>query len=105
MALGFRLDLRSGTAAGDKQLEASRWGRPDRVLRPPQRVVARRHSRRDSRVRRLLAIADLSAVCIGLVMATVVGSNHPGELVWGLAALPAWIVVFKAYGLYDRDTK
>ncbi|HXS47258.1 MAG TPA: sugar transferase [Solirubrobacterales bacterium] len=105
MALDLDLDLRSGATGGEEQPGASRWRKPKRALRFPQRVVARRHSRRDSGVRRLLAIADIGGVCVGLLVATTLTSSHPQELLWGLAALPVWIVVFKAYGLYDRDMK
>jgi exopolysaccharide biosynthesis polyprenyl glycosylphosphotransferase len=70
-----------------------------------QCVVARQHSRRDSQVRRLLLAADLLAVALALIGATTILADHPGELVWGLALLPVWAVIFKAYGLYDRDTK
>ena len=70
-----------------------------------RRVVARRHSGRDSDMRRLLVAADLAAICFGLVLATLLVSDHPGEFLWGALSLPLWIVVFKAYGLYDRDTK
>jgi exopolysaccharide biosynthesis polyprenyl glycosylphosphotransferase len=70
-----------------------------------QRVVARCHNRRDSKVRRLLLLADLGGLCVGLLFATLLASSHPGELLWGLVSLPAWVVVFKAYGLYDRDAK
>ena len=24
---------------------------------------------------------------------------------WGLVTLPAWVLLFKSYGLYDRDAK
>jgi exopolysaccharide biosynthesis polyprenyl glycosylphosphotransferase len=70
-----------------------------------RRVVGACHSRRDAQVRRLLLLADLGGLCVGLLVATMVTSEHPGELLWGLVSLPAWVVVFKAYGLYDRDTK
>jgi exopolysaccharide biosynthesis polyprenyl glycosylphosphotransferase len=69
------------------------------------RVVARQHTRRDSRVRRWLLGADLLAVALAMIGATMILSHRPGEFVWGLAMLPVWVVIFKAYGLYDRDTK
>jgi exopolysaccharide biosynthesis polyprenyl glycosylphosphotransferase len=71
----------------------------------PGRIVTHRHKPRDSGVRRLLAVADLSGVCIGLAAATLVFSNHTKELLWALPVLPLWIVVLKGYGLYDRDVK
>ena len=33
------------------------------------------------------------------------GRPRVSRLAWGLLTLPAWILVFKAYGLYDRDGK
>ncbi len=68
------------------------------------RVVGRSHSRRDSQERRLLLSADLAGIAIALAAATVL-LGHSGEFVWGLVSLPLWVIVFKAYGLYDRDAK
>ena len=70
-----------------------------------QRVVARRHGARDSAVRRLLALADVLGVTVAMAISLLVISDHSREFLWGLAVLPMWIVVFKAYGLYDRDLK
>src|SRR4051794_30398913 len=65
--------------------------------------------RRDPVVRRLLAGADLVAITLGLCAATAlaVDSETSGVawLGWGLLTLPFWILIFKAYGLYDRDGK
>jgi exopolysaccharide biosynthesis polyprenyl glycosylphosphotransferase len=71
----------------------------------PVRVVAPHHAPRDAAIRRLLACADLLGVSVALALATTVASHHPEELLWSLPLLPVWVVVFKAYGLYDRDTK
>jgi exopolysaccharide biosynthesis polyprenyl glycosylphosphotransferase len=68
-------------------------------------VVTGKHAPRDSGVRRLLALADLLGISIALVVATLISAGHPRELLWALPTLPAWILVFKAYGLYDRDVK
>jgi len=68
-------------------------------------VVTGRHAPRDSGVRRLLAAADLIGVSFALVVATLVAAGRPRELLWALPTLPLWILVFKAYGLYDRDFK
>ncbi len=70
-----------------------------------QRVVARRYGERDAAVRRFLAAADVLGVVAALAIALVVFTHHPVELAWGLALIPLWIIVFKAYGLYDRDLK
>jgi exopolysaccharide biosynthesis polyprenyl glycosylphosphotransferase len=77
----------------------------DHAARAWQRVVARRHGARDSAVRRLLALADGLGVTVAMALSFVVISHHPKGFIWGLTVLPLWIVVFKAYGLYDRDLK
>jgi exopolysaccharide biosynthesis polyprenyl glycosylphosphotransferase len=41
-----------------------------------------------------------------VVAATLIGRTDPLKpLFWGLVTLPLWILIFKAYGLYDRDAK
>ncbi|HEX6583950.1 MAG TPA: sugar transferase [Thermoleophilaceae bacterium] len=67
-------------------------------------LVAPCHGARDVAVRRLLALSDVCALT-GALAAALLLSSHLGQLPWGLLTLPAWIVVFKAYGLYDRDLK
>ena len=63
---------------------------------------------RDFTLRRLLALGDALAITAALGVATLVlgaETNAIGKFAWGLVTLPGWIVVFKAYGLYDRDAK
>ncbi len=62
---------------------------------------------RDFVLRRLLVSADLAGVVAAFVVASVlVGkADTLRGLFWGLVALPGWILVFKIYGLYDRDAK
>ncbi|MGH2715892.1 MAG: exopolysaccharide biosynthesis polyprenyl glycosylphosphotransferase [Thermoleophilaceae bacterium] len=71
---------------------------------PAGPLVAPRHGARDVAMRRLLAMSDVCAMAAALGAALAL-SAHPRELAWGLLTLPAWVVVFKAYGLYDRDIK
>ncbi|MFL5823488.1 MAG: nucleoside-diphosphate sugar epimerase/dehydratase, partial [Solirubrobacteraceae bacterium] len=62
---------------------------------------------RDSVLRRLLAAVDASAVLLAMA-GTLVLSSRPDtweRLLWGLVAVPVTIVLFKIYGLYDRDVK
>ena len=65
--------------------------------------------RREATVRRLLALADIVAIATALAVATspALGGKGPGaaHLSWGLVTLPFWILIIKAYGLYDRDGK
>jgi exopolysaccharide biosynthesis polyprenyl glycosylphosphotransferase len=82
--------------------------RPDVVVEPEQSRVAeapredappRPHFWRDSLRRRMLATADVMAVAT----ATLALASTTAEAVWSLALLPAWVVLAKLFGLYDRD--
>ncbi|MFL5946347.1 MAG: sugar transferase [Gaiellaceae bacterium] len=72
-------------------------------------MIALRLPRRDAIVRRLLAAADVVAIAAALTLATPLALTATDRgyqrLAWGLLTLPAWVLVFKAYGLYDRDGK
>jgi exopolysaccharide biosynthesis polyprenyl glycosylphosphotransferase len=70
-------------------------------------VVAFRHRPRDSAIRRLLAAGDVLALAAvqTVVFVVVGGSPGAGQMLWAVPALPLWVVLFKAYGLYDRDIK
>jgi exopolysaccharide biosynthesis polyprenyl glycosylphosphotransferase len=79
------------------------------VLVPPS-VVADDYPRRDFVVRRLLAIVDVLAVSAAVAIALRFGDQYgvvdtPPRMTWLLPILPAWVVLFKLYGLYDRDIK
>ena len=95
-------DLAAGSAAslklGGKPTDGTGNGRP-------QRVVARRYRERDAAVRRFLAAADVLGVVVAMAIALLVLTHHQSEFLWGVALLPAWILIFKTYGLYDRDMK
>src|SRR3954447_21200971 len=73
-----------------------------------RRIVGERHGRRDYIIRRLLVGADMLGVVLALIVTAAVdplaGSNLD-VVAWGLVTLPMWILVFKLYGLYDRDLK
>jgi exopolysaccharide biosynthesis polyprenyl glycosylphosphotransferase len=74
-------------------------------LAPPG-VIALTHTRRDSATRRALGLADLLALVTGVVAAVVISGRFlPLQLAWALPAIVLLIVLFKAYGLYDRDIK
>jgi exopolysaccharide biosynthesis polyprenyl glycosylphosphotransferase len=90
--------------------------RPFDVAGAPQRAkgelrfggaVSARYRPRDYLTRRLLLLAD----AIGLVLAfagmlAVSPVDRPLEsILLGLLSIPVWLVLFKAYGLYDRDIK
>jgi exopolysaccharide biosynthesis polyprenyl glycosylphosphotransferase len=59
-------------------------------------------------LRRLLLVGDAVAImCALLVSFSVFGvRTHPTrDLAAGLLLLPLWVLLFKIYGLYDRDTR
>ncbi|HEY4827768.1 MAG TPA: sugar transferase [Solirubrobacteraceae bacterium] len=63
---------------------------------------------RDSALRRLLAAGDALAVMLALIVGLVVPGLHAGaghRILWGVVAVPLMMVLFKLYGLYDRDVK
>ena len=73
-------------------------------------LVARDYGRRDFYLRRLLALSDVFCLGAALALALALDGGGLGGPFWerlglGLITLPAWVVLFKMYGLYDRDTK
>ncbi len=71
-------------------------------------MLATRLGRRDFVLRRLLAGADALGLLAALAVAFLAVSHRHDALdgvLWALPAVPAWIILFKLYGLYDRDTK
>jgi exopolysaccharide biosynthesis polyprenyl glycosylphosphotransferase len=93
----------AGRGTGPAALRPDELG-PD-LPAPGVRIVAERHAPRDSAVRRLLAVADLTAVGAAFVFTALLTTADAADLLWALPTLPLWIVVFKTYGLYDRDAK
>ncbi len=59
------------------------------------------------RCRRLLAAGDALAVMLALTVALVIPGLPAGghRILWGVVAVPLMMVLFKLYGLYDRDVK
>ena len=71
-------------------------------------IVAPRYGRRDFVLRRLLAAGDGATVVGSLALAAAVAgvrADTVAYLFWGVVSLPLWLLLFKAYGLYDRDIK
>ncbi|MEA2387658.1 MAG: hypothetical protein QOG41_431, partial [Thermoleophilaceae bacterium] len=70
-------------------------------------VVASAYRHRDFWTRRLLAAADGVALVLAVLVSQPLGreTNGAEHLLWGVLAVPAWIVLFALYGLYDRDAK
>jgi exopolysaccharide biosynthesis polyprenyl glycosylphosphotransferase len=51
----------------------------------------------------MLACADIAAALVASLSLVIVGNGDAGQLAWSVGYLPAWIVVAKVLGLYDRD--
>ncbi len=84
--------------------------RHDHRERPESAIEAKLwkgYGRRDYLMRRLLVVADAGGIMAGLLAAAQVqGRVDAGSfLLVGAAMLPVWVLVFKLYGLYDRDVK
>jgi exopolysaccharide biosynthesis polyprenyl glycosylphosphotransferase len=56
---------------------------------------------RDARRRRLLALADICAASLAILIVTVTGTGT----FWAFLFLPLWPLLAKMVGLYDRDHK
>lgn len=81
---------------------------PDGMLVDYRRHPTRpRHVERDSALRRLLAAGDAAAVIIALALAVVIPGAPAAahRVLWGALTVPLIMVLFKVYGLYDRDVK
>lgn len=74
-----------------------------------QTLVARAHGRRDWVLRRVLVITDVLALALAMgfmgVLAGKGEESHLEYLLYALITLPVWVVLFKLYGLYERDAK
>jgi exopolysaccharide biosynthesis polyprenyl glycosylphosphotransferase len=77
--------------------------RKKHVAEPEPRV----HPQRDYVLRRLLALADGLGVTVALGAAVLVAGKSGRITEFGLTLMlvPLWILLFKLYGLYDRDGK
>jgi exopolysaccharide biosynthesis polyprenyl glycosylphosphotransferase len=73
-------------------------------------LVAHGYGRRDWFLRRLLAVSDSVCLAVALVVALAAVGGARGHswqqyLPYGLITVPAWVVLFNMYGLYERDAK
>jgi exopolysaccharide biosynthesis polyprenyl glycosylphosphotransferase len=83
---------------------------PKLGLASSRTLVAPRYGRRDWFLRRLLAMSDAGTLAVAMVLAIALPGGTRGHswtqlVLFGLATLPAWVVLFKMYGLYERDAK
>ena len=83
-------------------------GSAERHLRQaPAPTISHHYGRRDYVLRRALALADVAALYIALAIGIGLfdGGAHRMELVYFSPLIPAWLLLFRAYGLYERDIK
>jgi len=52
-----------------------------------------------------LALADATAICLGIALASRWDEFSDTDVIWVFAAIPIWIFVAKVNNLYDRDTR
>src|SRR5436305_3221248 len=81
-------------------------GASSRTVRSDLRTLAG-VARSDTVLRRALAVGDAASVFLALsaTLALAGGPSTGRRLLWGLVAVPLMVVLFKLYGLYDRDVK
>jgi exopolysaccharide biosynthesis polyprenyl glycosylphosphotransferase len=74
---------------------------------PFTETIASSRGRRDYIVRRALAAADLCGIAIAATLAFAISPARDGlqDLPLLLSTLPAWLLLFALYGLYQRDVK
>ncbi len=74
--------------------------------RPHPAELASVGSGRYELLRRLLAFADAFAAMLGSVSLALVAGEYPlGTAFWAATAVPAWLLLAKLHGLYDRDDR
>jgi exopolysaccharide biosynthesis polyprenyl glycosylphosphotransferase len=69
-----------------------------------QRSAIEARASRDALLRRLLALADLTAVLVSGISIAIVGGSTEQAIFWIVLA-PVWILFARAAGLYHRDQR
>ncbi len=69
--------------------------------------MSHRYGRRDYVLRRALAGSDIASLFLALAIGIGLfdGGAHRMDLVYCLPLIPGWLLLFRAYGLYERDIK
>lgn len=69
------------------------------------KLVAPSYGRRDYYMRRWLAFGDIAAIALALMIALALTDTRTlgDHILFSLVALPVWLMIFKCYGLYERD--
>jgi exopolysaccharide biosynthesis polyprenyl glycosylphosphotransferase len=87
--------------ANAENFDAVKTANPAWVESPGQGLLlGRSDTRRDPLLRRLLAVADLTAALVGMA-----ALGAADQVLWALLVAPIWIVLAKLQGLYDRDQR
>jgi exopolysaccharide biosynthesis polyprenyl glycosylphosphotransferase len=70
-----------------------------------ERFFEYRRPHRDYVARRLLAVGDVTAILTSEALWLSVLHPGPGlrHIAWSLPLLPVWLLIFRGYGLYERD--
>ena len=73
----------------------------------PSPTISHRYGRRDYVLRRALAASDVGSIFLALAVGIGLsdGGAHRMELIYCLPLVPGWLLLFRAYGLYERDIK
>jgi hypothetical protein len=96
-----------GTPEVERALDARAQPSPAGIA-SEARAELRTRSRRDYVMRRALALSDVIAITLALLLAFMlspVAERHLDDALWILPLLPVWILLLRAYGLYGLDTK
>ena len=98
-------DTRGGSAADRAaSRRAVPAGPPAPGERPSPSPAAQESRLRGALLRRLLALADWTALTASLFAVTAASaSTVVGTLFWALLFSPVWVLVVKLHGLYDKD--
>jgi exopolysaccharide biosynthesis polyprenyl glycosylphosphotransferase len=86
-------DPRFGTAPAPATLPAA-WRAPRRL-----------GPWRDSLLRRLLALADVTTAALVALLLAALSTGGPATAFWAVAAAPAWVLLAKLQGLYEGDER
>ena len=95
----------------DRKARAAASGRPrlsvlEAVRRPRAFSISRREGAwRDALLRRMLALSDLTAALAATISIAALGGAPVSAAAWGALFAPAWVVIAKLLGLYDRDQR
>jgi exopolysaccharide biosynthesis polyprenyl glycosylphosphotransferase len=98
----------TATPEGIDELFRPRALRRRPIVSRSRPVVSDRHRSRDYLLRRLLLLGDLAALGASFLTVLLIAPVREQTLadgVWFLLTLPAWALILRAYGLYERSVR